>query len=125
MADGINLSLRDVDKDKLIIALPFYCRIWTTTPAGKVTSNAYGSQICENQAITQGLTFTFDDTTKQNYGSKVAQDGSVVECWLEDNLSLAYKMELVKQADVAGTAAWKITQERENFFNIINMNTEN
>lgn len=125
VADGINLSLRDVDKDKLIIALPFYCRIWTTTPAGKVTSNAYGSQICENQAITQGLTFTFDDTTKQNYGSKVAQDGSVVECWLEDDLSLAYKMELVKQADVAGTAAWKITQERENFFNIINMNNEN
>ena len=48
-----------------------------------------------------------------------------IECWLEDNLSLAYKMELVKQADVAGTAAWKLTQERDNFFNIINMNIEN
>ena len=125
VADGINLTLKDVDKDKLVIALPFYCRIWTTSADGKVTSNAYGSQVAENAAITQGLTFTFDDTTKQNYGSKVTQDGSKVECWLEDNLSLAYKMELVRQADVAGTAAWKLTQERDNFFNIINMNIDN
>ena len=125
VADGINLTLRDVDKDKLVIALPFYCRIWTTSPDGKVTSNAYGSQIAENSAITQGLTFTFDDETKQNYGFKVAQDGSKVECWLEDNLSLAHKMELVRLADVAGTAAWKLTQERDTFFNIINMNIDN
>ena len=80
--------------------------------------------MAENAAITQGLTFTFDEETKQNYGSKVAQDGSKVECWLEDNLSLAYKMELVRQADVAGTAAWKLTQERDSFFNIINMNID-
>ena len=125
VADGINLTLKDVDKDKLLIALPFYCRIWTTSTDGKVTSNAYGSQVAENAAIAQGLTFAFDDTTKQNYGSKTAQDGSKVECWLEDNLSLAYKMELVRQADVAGTAAWKLTQERDNFFNIINMNVDN
>ena len=124
VSDGINLTLKDVDKDKLVIALPFYCRIWTTTTDGKVTSNAYGSQIAENAAIAQGLTFSFDDETKQNYGSKVAQDGTKVECWLEDNLSLSYKMELVRQADVAGTAAWKLTQERDSFFNIINMNID-
>ena len=34
-------------------------------------------------------------------------------------------MELVRQADVAGTAAWKLTQERDGFFNIINMNIDN
>ena len=125
VADGINLTLKDVDKDKLVIALPFYCRIWTTAADGKVTSNAYGSQIAENSAITQGLTFAFDEETKQNYGSKQTLDGSKVECWLEDNLSLTYKMELVRQADVAGTAAWKLTQERDGFFNIINMNIDN
>ena len=125
VADGINLTLKDVDKDKLVIALPFYCRIWTTAPDGKVTSNAYGSQVAENNAITQGLTFTFDEETKQNYGSKQTLDGSKVECWLEDKLSLTYKMELVRQADVAGTAAWKLTQERDGFFDIINMNRDN
>ena len=120
--DGINLSLTNVDKDKLIIGLPFYCRIWTTTPDGKVTSQAGASQAMENAAITQGLKFTFDEETCQNYGIKVTLDGSLVECWLEDDLSLAYKVHEIKKSDLAGTAAWKLTQERDNFFNIININ---
>ena len=48
--DGINLSLVNVDKDKLIIALPFYTRIWTTTTEGKVTSIAGASKALENAA---------------------------------------------------------------------------
>lgn len=120
--DGINLSLVNVDKDKLIIGLPFYTRIWTTTPEGKVTSIAGASQALENAAIAQGLKFTFDETTCQNYGTKITQDGSKVECWMEDDLSLAYKVHEIKKMDLAGTAAWKLTQERENFFKIININ---
>ena len=54
--------------------------------------------------------------------TKITQDGDLVECWMEDDLSLAYKMSEIRKADLAGTAAWKLTQERENFFHIINMN---
>ena len=120
--NGIELALKEVDKDKLIVALPYYSRIWTTTPEGKVSSSAYGSQVCESTAISQGLKFKFDETTGQNYGTKTTLTGSVVECWLEDEVSLSLKMEEVKKYDVAGTAAWKLTQERSNFFSIINLN---
>ncbi len=120
--DGINLTLEKVDKEKLIIGLPFYTRIWTTTPEGKVSSAADASLTIENRAIAQGLKFVFDEETCQNYGTKTTQDGDLVECWLEDALSLAYKMNEIKKADVAGTAAWKLTQERDNFFELINMN---
>lgn len=120
--DGINLSLVNIDKDKLIIGLPFYTRIWTTTPEGKVTSIAGAAQAMENAAISQGLKFTFDETTCQNYGTKITQDGSKVECWMEDDLSLAYKIHEIKKNDLAGTAAWKLTQERDNSFKIININ---
>ena len=120
--DGINLSLVNVDKDKLIIGLPFYTRIWTTTTDGKVTSIAGASQAMETAALTQGLKFTFDETTCQNYGTKITQEGDTVECWMEDDLSLAYKIHEIKKMDLAGTAAWKLTQERENFFKIIDIN---
>lgn len=120
--DGINLSLVNVDKDKLIIGLPFYTRIWTTTTDGKVTSIAGASKALENAAIAQGLRFTFDEETCQNYGTKTTQEGHLVECWMEDDLSLAYKIHEIKKMDLAGTAAWKLTQERENFFKIININ---
>lgn len=121
--DGINLSLYSVDKEKLIAAFPFYSRIWTTNnTTGKVTSVALGSIACENQARTQGLKFIFDDATSQNYGSKFTLDGDLVECWLEDEASLFYKMGEARKSDIGGTAAWKLTQERENFFKIINLN---
>ena len=119
--DGIYLSLVDVDKDKLIIALPFYSRIWKTSNNGSVSSTAAGSLAIETSAIAQGLSFSFDEKTCQNYGSKTTLDGVKVECWLEDDLSLAYKMLEIKKAKLAGTAAWKLTQERENFFKIINI----
>ena len=120
--DGINLSLTNVDNDKLIIALPFYTRIWTTLSSGQVTSVVGGSLAMENNARKRGITFAFDDATCQNYGGFTASDGSRVECWLEDELSLAYKVQEIKKYDLAGTAAWKLTQERDNFFKILNIN---
>ena len=120
--DGINLSLANIDKDKLIIGLPYYTRIWTTTVDGKVSSIVGASQAMESAAKAQGLSFSFDDVTYQNYGYKITQEGSTVECWMEDDLSLAYKVHEIKKAGLAGTAAWKLTQERDNFFKLINLN---
>ena len=120
--DGINLSLAKVDKDRLVIGLPYYTRIWTTTADGKVSSEADAAKTIESRAIAQGLKFSFDESTLQNYGRKTTLDGSLIECWMEDDLSLAYKMQEIKSAGLAGTAAWKLTQERENSFKIIDMN---
>lgn len=123
VTDGVNLSLEKIDKGKLIIALPFYSRLWSTSTSGKVSSIANSSENIEGSAIAQGLKFTFDSKTGQNYGVKIAEDGTKYECWLEDALSLAYKMNVIKDADVAGTAAWKLTQERDGYFQIINLNS--
>lgn len=122
--DGINLSLADVDKDKLIIALPFYSRIWNTSPEGKVTSAASAAQICYDAAVNQGLKFEFDEEKGQDYGLKIKIDGGKVECWAENEKSLNYKMSEIRKADVAGTAGWKLTQENETFFSIINLNKD-
>ena len=119
--DGISLSLTDVVKDKLIIGLPFYTRLWTTTRNGNVTSVVGGSLTIENSARSKGLSFVFDDVTCQNYGKRIAGDGTFIECWLEDEISLAYKAAEVKKADLAGTAVWKLGQERENFFKVVNI----
>ena len=123
--DGLKLTLDKVDKEKLIIGLPFYTRIWTTTIDGKVSSIVGSSQSMQNAATTQGLKFNFDEETCQNYGSKTTLEGSLVECWMEDELSLAYKMNEIKRADIAGTAAWKLTQEKDSFFSIISLNNDN
>ena len=44
---------------------------------------------------------------------------------MEDDTSLAYKMIEIRNADLAGTAAWKLTHEREKSFSIISLNNDN
>ena len=123
--DAINLSLAQVNKEKLIIGLPLYTRLWTTKVDGTVTSIAGGAASIEQSAISQGLKFTFDNETLQNYGTKTTLDGDLVECWMEDDTSLAYKMIEIRNADLAGTAAWKLTHERDKSFSIISLNNDN
>lgn len=120
--DGIELTLSKVDRSKLVIALPFYTRIWTTSPEGKITSSVLDANTAYQRAINQGLRFEYDEATGQNYGSKTSQAGDFIECWSEDEKSLGNKMELIKKENLAGTAAWKLSQQKETFFDIINMN---
>lgn len=123
--DAINLSLASINKEKLIIGLPFYTRIWTTKVDGSVSSIAGAAEKLEESAKAQGLKFTFDEETCQNYGSKTTLEGDLVECWMEDDTSLGYKMNEIRNADLAGTAAWKLTQERDKSFSIISLNNDN
>lgn len=44
---------------------------------------------------------------------------------MEDDTSLGYKMVEIRNADLAGTAAWKLTQERDKSFSIISLNNDN
>ena len=120
--EGIDLSLDNVERSKLVVGLPFYTRIWTTDKDGKVSSRAYASKLAEQYSNSYGIKFEYDDATGQNYGSVINEDGAKIECWLEDELSLTMKMDQVKYNNLAGTAAWKLSFERENFFDIINMN---
>ena len=120
---GIELSLEKVDKEKLVIAVPFYTRIWTTDESGKISSEAYGSQKAEDKCKSSGIkTFEFDETTGQNYGSTTTKTGSKIECWLEDSTSIGIKLYEIVKEDLAGVAAWKLGQERDDFFTILNIN---
>ncbi len=120
---GIELSLEKVDKEKLVIAVPFYTRIWTTDENGNVDSAAYGSNDAEAECKRKGIkTFDFDEETGQNYGFVETSSGSKIECWMEDSTSIGIKLYEIVKEDLAGVAAWKLTQEREDFFKILNIN---
>ena len=123
MRQGIELSLEKVDKEKLVIAVPFYTRIWTTDENGNVDSAAYGSNDAEAECKRKGIkTFDFDEETGQNYGFVETSAGSKIACWMEDSTSIGIKLYEIVKEDLAGVAAWKLTQEREDFFKILNIN---
>jgi spore germination protein YaaH len=54
----------------------------------------------------------------QNY-AEVTDAASTYQCWFEDADSLKLRLELVKQYDIAGVAAWKSGLETEDIWGVL------
>ncbi|MDO5563617.1 MAG: glycosyl hydrolase family 18 protein [Eubacteriales bacterium] len=119
---GIELSLSQMDNDRLVIALPFYTRVWTTDSNGKISAKSMGAKAFDEQKELLELDeYTWDSIEAYNYASKT-KNGTKTEVWVEDIKSLNAKMKEVENANVAGTAAWKLGMEMDGFFSLIDLN---
>ena len=134
--EGIEETLRDVPADKVINAVPFYTRLWNETPktdeeraedqgteaesySTKVTSEALGMEEAAQRVSEAGATVTWDDTVKQNYAEWQGDNDSTYRIWLEDASSLEVKLGLMKDNNLAGTAAWKLGFETSDIWDLI------
>ena len=133
---GIEETLKDVPAEKVINAMPFYTRLWKEVPkteeeleeqagseAGiydmKVTSEALGMTAALNRVNSAGAEIVWDDTTKQNYAEWQGADGATYKIWLEDASSLEVKLQLMKEYNLAGVAAWKLGFETSDIWDLI------
>ena len=72
--DGIENTLKEVPKEKVINAVPFYTRVWTVND-GKTTSKAYGIKDAQQWVKDNNVELTWDDSLGQYYGSAVNSSG--------------------------------------------------
>lgn len=132
---GIQDALKEVPKEKLINAVPFYTRLWKEVPktqaeleaqqgteaaeyAMKVTSIVYGMSGAEQVVANSGAEIVVDELTGQNYAEWEA-DGGTYKIWLEDKSALETKLQLMKKYELAGTAAWRIGFEKSDTWELI------
>jgi spore germination protein YaaH len=118
VTDAVNNILELVPKEKTIIAVPFYTRLWKETEAGEVTSESFAmtpaAQLLEENNV--------EAQWSDSYGSYYAEykkEGATYKLWLEDEESIKKKMEVIYNAEVAGVAAWKLGLEKESIWNVI------
>lgn len=109
--DGIKNTIEQVPKEKVINAVPFYSRLWTTKD-GKTTSKAYGIQGAKGWMEENGVTAQWDETLGLSYGELENENG-LSQIWAEDERSLGLKADLVKKYGIAGIACWKLGFETE------------
>ena len=134
--EGIEETIKDVPAEKVINAVPFYTRLWKEVPkteeeleeqkgteAGlydmKVTSEALGMSAALSRVTDAGAEITWDDTVKQHYARWEDSDGATYQIWLEDADSLEAKLQLMKENNLAGTAAWKLGFETSDIWDLI------
>lgn len=96
--DGIENTLKEVPKEKVINAVPFYTRVWTVNE-GKTTSKAYGIADARQWVADNHVDLTWDQELGQFYGSTVNGNGEQY-IWMEDEKAMALKIGLVKDFEI-------------------------
>lgn len=115
-----------VPAEKLISAIPFYTRIWYTS-SGEDGARTTTSEVLTMAGVQKTLqswnvTPTFDASAFQHYADWTTNDGVRCQIWIEDADSIAAKVRLVPQYDLAGTAAWVLGFESSDIWNVISEN---
>jgi spore germination protein YaaH len=116
--DAVTNTLEAVPKEKIIIAIPFYTRLWKETKDGEVSSESFSMTPAENILKDNEAEPEWDET----YGSYYAEyekDGALYRMWQEEDKSIEEKLKVIYDGDVAGIAAWKLGLEKESTWNVI------
>ena len=122
--DWVNVSLNkflkteEIKSDKIILAIPLYTRLWTEDSSGKVVKQTTVSLKNMYNVIPNGVEKQWDDNLKQYYVEY--QDGQYTKkIWIEDEKSLAEKISLIKNNNLAGVASWEKGMETDNFWTFL------
>lgn len=115
--DSVNNTIAEVDASRVIIAMPFYTRLWKETKK-KVTSESYSMISSWNLVSDNHVDPVWDKETKQYYAEW--KDGNTkCRIWLEDEESLDAKLKAAKAGKVAGYAFWKLGLERSTVWDTV------
>ena len=116
--EGIQQTLKEVPKNKVINGVPFYTRLWFTDKAGTVTSEIMGMDQASKIVTEMGMEMYWNKEVSQNY-AELSTDNGLYQMWLEDEQSLDAKMQLILKYELGGVAEWKLGFERADVWNTI------
>ncbi len=120
--DWVKLSLNkflkteEIKPEKIILAVPFYTRVWTTTPYGKTTSNALSMKNIDT-VVPEDAERKWNDDLKQNYVEYTDEDNKK-QVWIEDINSLKAKLSLITENNLAGVGSWAKDMETDNVWQL-------
>lgn len=114
---GIQQALKEVPADRLVNAVPFYTRIWTTTD-GTTSSVAVGMDDVQDFLDEHNMTSSWDEEDGQNYAEK-EEDGNLYQIWIEDEDSIRLKLDVMQENKLAGVAEWSLQFQSADIWDVI------
>ena len=123
--NNLKRVLEMVPKEKLLLGLPFYTRVWKeeTGSDGKVklTSQALSMEAARKAIKDNNGVVSWDEASGQFY-AEYKKDNLTYKVWLEDENSINLKSSLVQKYNLAGAAAWKRSDEVPGIWTVLNKN---
>lgn len=114
---NISVLLTQVPKEKLILGLPLYTRVWIGEK-GKGTAHVLTIKNVEEFIKRHRIKKSWNDLDKQ-YVSQFRDKGNLYTVWFEEVDSLDQKISLLKKYELAGMAFWRSGFESENLFSVL------
>ncbi len=106
-----------VPKEKIILGMPFYTRLWRTDNNGGITSSVVYMNQVDNK-LPKDVERTWNDLTKQYYVT-YSSEKYKYEMWIEDTNSIKEKLKLISQYELAGAAFWEKDRETDDIWAVI------
>lgn len=114
---AIEETLREVPKEKVINAVPFYTRVWNVS-GDTTTSRAYGMAEAKGWVEKNKVKLIWDDELGLYYGEMEGEDGTQ-HIWMEEEASMSLKIKAIKEAGLAGVAVWRLGFEPAEIWEIV------
>ena len=121
---GVSDTLQDIPRQKVILGIPFYERLWREEPGAdpelslsNMSMTAAAKLLKDNNAQ-----LTWDPELGYNYAAfsdKENGDGVNYRIWLEDAESIGLKIGVASKYALAGTAAWKFGLETDDIWPVV------
>lgn len=111
---SINGVLKYIPHDKLVLAVPYYSRLWLEKD-GKVSSQALTMETANKFIKENNIDLVWDEYSLQYYG-ELEKNETLYKIWLENSKSLEYKASLIHKYDLAGVASWRKGFETEDIW---------
>ncbi|MCT4595506.1 MAG: glycosyl hydrolase family 18 protein [Anaeromicrobium sp.] len=117
---GIKRSLEVIPKEKLVLGMPFYMRVWTEEKLDKkikVSSKAITMGKLDNIVDSRELEPVWNEDVAQYY-TEYVEDNKTYKIWIEDKKSIEEKVSLAKNYDLAGICAWRKGFEKDEIWGV-------
>ena len=106
VSNGIDKTLEQVPKEKVVNALPFYSILWKIDGA-KVTDEYLTLVNTQDFLDRVGQQGTWDEETGQLF-AEWESGSSKYQIWVENEDSIMSKLNVMRAKDIAGVAVWRL-----------------
>lgn len=119
------LEEEGVPKEKLLLGLPYYTRLWEEKTEGNgaisLSSEALTMQQAKNKIVENNAEPVWDEESGQFYAD-YSKENSRFRIWLEDENSINLKSSLAHKYNLAGVCAWSRNFVSEDIWDVLYKN---
>lgn len=112
------LQTEEIESNKIILAIPFYMRVWTINSEGEIVSRNTVSMKNINKVLPEGVNKEWNNDLKQYY-AEYTEGNNKKQIWIEDIESLKAKISLINENDLAGVGSWQKDMETDEVWQML------